>query len=173
MARLTKEQWEKAHADYEARGISLGEVARRYGVDVAAVSRRAKKEGWTQGKSQDLVKRKVNAVKELAAVEKESQDLPLTLRYTIDEAASERLQAEGITASFAAAIAKRGVQLAEKANADTLETLSRAHKNIAPQAQEKPATTVNVNQTQQQANLPTPLEVMARLVESAREDDAG
>ena len=173
MARLKEEEWEKARAEYEARGISLGEVARRYGVNVAAVSRKAKKEGWARGKSQDLVERKVKAVKELAAVEKESQDLSLTLRYTIDEAASEKLQAEGITASFAAAIARRGIQLAAKADAGDLESLSRAHRNITPQAQEKPSTTVNINQSQQQANIPTPLEVMARLVESAREDDAG
>ena len=31
MARLTSEQWEQARAEYEVRGVSLGEVARRFG----------------------------------------------------------------------------------------------------------------------------------------------
>ena len=37
--------WETIRAEYEA-GASMGELSRRHGVDKAAISRRAKKEGW-------------------------------------------------------------------------------------------------------------------------------
>ena len=55
MARLTSEQWEQARAEYEVRGVSLGEVARRFGVSQQAASKRARKEGWKQGKSCGVV----------------------------------------------------------------------------------------------------------------------
>ena len=48
MARLTSEQWEQARAEYEVRGVSLGEVARRFGVSQQAASKRARKEGRLQ-----------------------------------------------------------------------------------------------------------------------------
>lgn len=50
MARLTPEQWEQARAEYEVRGVSLGDIARRFGVSQQAASKRARKEGWKQGK---------------------------------------------------------------------------------------------------------------------------
>ena len=50
MARLTPEQWERARAEYEVRGVSLGDVAKRFGVATSSVSRRARAEGWMQGK---------------------------------------------------------------------------------------------------------------------------
>lgn len=49
MARLTPEQWEQARAEYEVRGVSLGDIARRFGVSQQAASKRARKEGWKQG----------------------------------------------------------------------------------------------------------------------------
>lgn len=45
MARLTDRQWEQARAEYEVRGISLGEVAKSFGVATSSVSRKAKAEG--------------------------------------------------------------------------------------------------------------------------------
>ena len=54
MARLTPEQWERARAEYEVRGVSLGDVAKRFGVATSSVSRRARAEGGMQGKMQDL-----------------------------------------------------------------------------------------------------------------------
>ena len=49
MARLKAEQWEQARAEYEVRGVSLGDIARSLKVATSSVSRRAKAEGWTQG----------------------------------------------------------------------------------------------------------------------------
>lgn len=76
MARLSVEQWERARAEYEVRGVSLGEVAKAFGLATSSVSRRARAEGWTQGKMQDLIERKVAAAKEMQAVETQMQDLP-------------------------------------------------------------------------------------------------
>jgi hypothetical protein len=56
--------WETIRAEYEA-GSSMGELSRRYGVDKAAISRRAKKEGWTQDITQAvnrLTEAKVNGL---------------------------------------------------------------------------------------------------------------
>lgn len=59
MPRLTQDQWGDARAMREA-GASLSEVAERIGVDRAAVSRRAKKEGWGDGADiADAIRKKV------------------------------------------------------------------------------------------------------------------
>ena len=61
MPRLNKDQWEEARALRET-GVSLSEVAARMGVDRAAVSRRAKREKWSDGSDiQDEVRRRVAA----------------------------------------------------------------------------------------------------------------
>ena len=151
MARLTADQWEQARAEYEVRGMSLGDVAKRFGVATSSVSRRAKAEGWIQGKMQELAERKVAAVKELAAVETQTQDLPLRFQHTLQSVVQERLQAEGMLASLDVALATRAIALANQAtSAADIETLSRARKNLAP-AQQAPTqqTTVTVNQQAQ------------------------
>lgn len=151
MARLTADQWEQARAEYEVRGVSLGDLAKRYCVATSSVSRKAKAEGWVQGKMQDLADRKVAAVKALAEVETQTQDLPLRLQYTLQSVVRERLQAEGMLASLDVALASKAITLAHQAtSAADIETLSRARKNLAP-AQQAPAqqTTVTVNQQAQ------------------------
>lgn len=152
MARLKAEQWEQARAEYEVRGVSLGDIARSLKVATSSVSRRAKAEGWTQGRMQGLVGRKVAAIKELSEVETQTQELPLRLQYTMDSVVRERLQAEGLLASLDVALAGKAIALAQKAtSAGEIETLSRARRNLAPQTSDR-GTTVNVNQ--QQAQVP-------------------
>ena len=56
--------WETIRAEYEA-GASMGELSRRHGVDKAAISRRAKKEGWLTDLSEVVNRRaeaKVNGI---------------------------------------------------------------------------------------------------------------
>ena len=56
--------WETIRAEYEA-GSSMGELSRRHGVDKAAISRRAKKEGWLTDLSEVVNRRaeaKVNGI---------------------------------------------------------------------------------------------------------------
>ncbi len=76
MGRLTQEQWEQARAEYEVRGISLGEIAKAFGVATSSVSRKATAEGWTQGKMQGLVQKKVACIKDLQEVETKSKTCP-------------------------------------------------------------------------------------------------
>lgn len=147
MARLSEDQWQAAKAEYEVRGISLGDVAKKFGVNVSSVSRRAKSEGWIQGQMQELAARKVAAVKEMAAVEMQTQELPLRMRHTLQTVVQERLQAEGMLASLDIALADRAIALAMEATSpDDIETLSRARKNLAPVHAPAPQTNVTVTQ---------------------------
>lgn len=145
MARLTPEQWEQARAEYEVRGLSLGEVARRFGVSDVAVGKRARKDGWAQGKSSALVDKKVSAIKELYEVEQESSDLPEPVRTTIDDVVRERLEAEHMLVQLDKALMlKAHAILAKVDKPEEWETMTRGRRNLAPQ-QER-GTTVNVSQ---------------------------
>ncbi len=177
MARLKPEQWEQARAEYEVRGVSLGDVAKCFDVATSSVSRRARAEGWVQGKMQDLAERKVAAVKELAAVETQTQDLPLRFQHTLQSVVQERLQAEGMLASLDVALAAKAITLANQASSpDEIEALSRARKNLAP-AQQAPAqqTTVTVNQQQAQSAAMSPRDALAEIVRQSDEviEDGG
>ena len=174
MARRKAEQWEQARAEYEVRGVSLGDIARSLKVATSSVSRRAKAEGWTQGRMQGLVGRKVAAIKELSEVETQTQELPLRLQYTMDSVVRERLQAEGLLASLDVALAGKAIALAQKAtSAGEIETLSRARRNLAPQTFDR-GTTVNVNQQQAQVPVhvlpPAPPEPQTALRRALRGD---
>jgi len=46
MARLSKETWERLKADYVTGAYTLELLAKKYGINKAAISRRAKKENW-------------------------------------------------------------------------------------------------------------------------------
>ena len=169
MARLTVEQWEQARAEYEIRGISLQEVGDRFGVDRAAVSRKAKKEGWIQGKNHGVVEKKVAAIKALADANAECHALPVTFQTTIDVVVRERLQAEGMIARLDFAIAQRGIEMARMAGRpEELEILSRASRNIRPQVHPQGATTtVNVTQSQRQSVPCSPYEAVAEIIQQA------
>jgi hypothetical protein len=59
MPRLSRETWADIRAEREA-GASFGELANRFGVDKAAIVRRAKAEGWGDGKDvAEIIRRKV------------------------------------------------------------------------------------------------------------------
>jgi len=58
MPKLSRDDWEKIRAEREA-GLSFGLLASRYGIDKAAIVRRAKAEGWGDGTDvAELVRRK-------------------------------------------------------------------------------------------------------------------
>ena len=48
---VARYDWETIRAEYEA-GATMGELSRKHGVNKAAISRRAKKEGWIQDSSE-------------------------------------------------------------------------------------------------------------------------
>lgn len=86
-----------------------------------------------QGKMQDLAERKVAAVKALAEVETQTQDLPLRFQHTLQSVVKERLQAEGMLASLDVALATKAIALANQATkADELETLSPGTEEPCP-----------------------------------------
>jgi DNA-binding MurR/RpiR family transcriptional regulator len=58
MPKLSRDTWKQIRAEREA-GLSFGLLASRYGVDKAAIVRRAKAEGWGDGTDvAELVRRK-------------------------------------------------------------------------------------------------------------------
>jgi hypothetical protein len=60
MPRLTQDQWATVKAEREV-GASISGLATKYGIDKAAISRRAKAEGWGDGTDvADVIRRKVN-----------------------------------------------------------------------------------------------------------------
>ena len=164
MARLTTEQWEQARAEYEVRGVSLGEVARRFGVSDVAVGKRARKEDWAQGKSSDLVEKKVCAIKELCEAERQSSDLAQTIRTTIDDVVRERLEADHMLAQFDRALSARGIAILQSvATPEEWETMTRGRRNMTP-AREPAQTTVNVTQQQAQTVPLSPRDALGELL---------
>lgn len=157
MARLTGEQWEQAKAEYEVRGVSFGDISKRFGVNVSSVSRRAKAEGWTQGKMQGLAERKVNVLKELAQVETQTQDLPLRFQVTLDDVVKERLEADRLLVRFDKSLLLKAQGILEGVKTpEEWETMTRGRRNLAP-LQER-GTTVNVSQqaSAQATSVPAP-----------------
>jgi hypothetical protein len=61
MPRLTQDQWETVRAEREASGAPFRELAAKHGVSDAAIVKRAKAEGWSDGQDiQDAIRRKVS-----------------------------------------------------------------------------------------------------------------
>jgi hypothetical protein len=176
MPRLTQEQWERARAEYEVRGVSLYALAKAYGVTHRAVAKRAVSETWERGKSSILVTRKVAAVKEIQAVDAESSILSDTYRHTIDTVVREQLEEAGAIAELGRAIAKKGLEILRKIESPTeLETLARVKRSLTPPPAPAKSgdTTVNVQAqatpavaAREPAPLMTPedLETMRRLL---------
>jgi len=179
MARLSAAQWEKVRADYEVRGISIREAARKFGVSDVAVGKKARAEAWIQGKSSHLVERKVSALKEIANIDEESSQFSKVEQMTIDKVARERLRAEGILAELDVALGRKAIALlAATESPDDVETLSRVRRNIAPvQPKTASETTVNVNQAQQQGQAQiqalSPRDALAELVRRSQAIEAG
>jgi transposase-like protein len=177
MPRLTAEQWERARAEYEVRGVSLKSIAKKYGITLPAVSARAKAQGWTQGKTKPLADRKVAAIKELIAVEEETKPLPLVQKYTLDTVVREQLEESAAVAALGRAIANKGLEILKKVESPLeWETMTRGKRNLAPPP--APAkggdTTVNVQATAQSqaAALPPPQE-MPEVVDTLRKALSG
>lgn len=75
MAAACRYNWETIRAEYEA-GATMGELSRRHGVDKAAISRRARGEGWTRdvsGAVDRLTDAKVNGIVNTADPQKKAE----------------------------------------------------------------------------------------------------
>ena len=114
MARLTDAQWEKVRVDHEVNGMSFSELERKYGVNNSNISRRAKKEGWNQTETQNLITATVENEKEKLALRRETQKLNAETQRAVQEAVFDRLAFElQSNADFQAARDKARALLAE------------------------------------------------------------
>jgi hypothetical protein len=177
MPRLTTSQWEQARGEYEVRADrTLTGIAEQFGVDRAAVSRRAKAEDWQRGKHHGIVERKLAIVKENLAIDAESHSLGVAHQKLIDKVLLERLQEVGAVAALGRAIALKGMEILKKVETpDEWETMTRGKRNLTPPpvAPAKSGdTTVNVQANAQAAvaheppprPLPEAIETMRRLL---------
>jgi len=94
MARLTADEWDEIRAAYEVHGDSFGVLAERWSVSKSSISRKAKKQGWVQGKMQHLVEKKANAIKELKSIRNETQHLKQHHATAFEQAVEFRLRNE-------------------------------------------------------------------------------
>ena len=53
------DQWEKAKAYFESGELSLGEIAKKTGIDKSQISRKSKIQQWESGKNADYIAAKV------------------------------------------------------------------------------------------------------------------
>ena len=95
-----QEIWLAAQADYEIGGKSMSEIARQYGISKAAVSAKAKEQGWEKNKIERSVSEKSNAIIALAKVNQETeQKLNNVERAVFDRVVADdvsfRLQSDG------------------------------------------------------------------------------
>ena len=77
MSAVRRYDWETIRAEYEA-GATMGDLSRRHGADKAAISRRARKEGWTQdvsGAVDRLADAKVNGIVNTVDPQKKAEAL--------------------------------------------------------------------------------------------------
>ena len=85
MARLSAEQWTMARADFEIAGMSVTEIAQKYGCAKSAVSMKAKAQSWELNKTEQAVSDKSKAIMQLARIEQETeQRLSATERAVFD-----------------------------------------------------------------------------------------
>jgi hypothetical protein len=72
-----------------------------YGVNVSNVSRKARKEGWIQGKTQHLINEKLKNLYVLAEIELQTQHLSATYKKVFNQVVEERLIAAGVVKNHA------------------------------------------------------------------------
>lgn len=166
MARLTADQWGQARVAYEARGASLKELAKAFGIGVTALSRRIRAESWTRDQGRALEVHKAEALRELAEAEQRNETLSAPCREALEEAVRERAEAECALARFDQALIRRGLELLQGVEEPAQwELLTRGRRNLHPD-RERQGTTVNVSQQQaQQARqtVLTPREALAEI----------
>jgi hypothetical protein len=177
MSRLPRDQWVAARAEYEVRADrTLTAIAEQFGVDRAAVSRKAKIEGWQRGKCHGLVERKIALAKENLVVDAETHALGDTHQALVDRVVREQLEEAGAVARLGVAIARKGLEILRNVETpEELEIMARAKRHLTPPPAPSKSgdTTVNVQANAQAAvaahepaplPMPEALESMHRLL---------
>lgn len=151
MPRLTQGDWDDIRARYEVAGESVSSLAKEFDINHAAISRRAKAEGWKQAGYHEVTTRKVNAVKEIAKIEEEKSQLPIKHQRLIDNLSRKELEAQDIGADLKAAILLKSKDLLSNVTeSHQVLTLAKTHSELLrqPQAQTQVAV-INGGQDQQ------------------------
>lgn len=158
MAKLTESQWECLRADYEVRVLSFSELSKKYGVGKATISDRKRKDfengdDWQQGKTEHVIQKKVNAIKELKETERLTEQFKPNEIEAINYEVSVRLAREKIFVDSALKnqeLANKYLKLCEEATgAVDLEDLNK-HSQITARNKEtvlgkQPTTAIQVN----------------------------
>lgn len=149
MARLTDQQWQLVQNDYETQGLSLSQLSDKHGVHKSNISKRAKKENWQQGKTQHLVAKKKNAIKELHETQQQTQHLNATEQMAIDVAVKEQLEAEAIfidAAKYNQIVANELLQDSDELSMTMIDTHSRlTNRNKETVLGKQPDTAIQIN----------------------------
>ena len=152
-------KWEKARALFET-GSTLADIKKVIGIDKAAVSRRAKDDGWIKGKNQPLIDKEVQARQALKEVEAEKSTKKSTELAVVDAAVEKRLRQLQFFETAHTLVANTTVQkIRADGTAMSYQDLNAA-ANVITKAQEgvlgkTPDTVINNSNTQQTAILPS------------------
>ena len=156
MARLTKDAWESLKAEYATGAYTLQELAKRYGISHAAISKRIKKEKWGKLDSEESIdiveKKKVTKSYEnkVTKVTKKLQINKTKFDNAIDRLAEIKQKAE----DNALKILNKSSEMIEVCEgADDLEKHARINKNIVD-AHFKQNNQINI-QNNQNVAIPT------------------
>ncbi|OPH36722.1 hypothetical protein [Moraxella lacunata] len=147
MAKLTPKQWELARADYEIHGLSYSDLVKKYGMSRGSISKRANDEQWQQGKNEQLITKKVNAIIELQKTEQQIEQLEPLVQKSIDSEVALRLARENLFIDSALKNQQRANELLEMA--DDLAQLNQ-HSQITARNKEtvlgkNPDTAIQIN----------------------------
>jgi len=72
------------------------QLIKKYDIAKSSLSKRINKDGWVKAKSEPLIERQVNAVKELRETAQESEQLGKPLANAVRQEVDRRLRLEGI-----------------------------------------------------------------------------
>ncbi len=149
MARLTPAQREQARNDYEVHNMGIREIARKWNVSPATVSSWAKSDEWEQGKTEHLIEKKKNAIKDLYETEQQTKHCSASVQLSINNEVQKRLEAEQIfvdAAKYNQMVANELLQNSEELSMTTLDTHSRlTHRNKETVLGKQPDTAIQIN----------------------------
>ncbi len=148
MARLTKEQWLDARADYEVRCLDNCAIAARHGVSETAVRKAAIRDGWIFGKSSSIVDKSVKAIKDMVAASSESSNLSSSALAAVSDEVQFRLDNDKDMAAIQAKANKMLRAVDTPAAALQLMALTVKHREARLGKSPDTAIQINTNGTQ-------------------------
>ena len=158
-------KWERAQALFETGSI-LADIKKVVGIDKAAVSRRAKADGWVKGKNQPLVDKEVQARQALKEVELEKSKKKSTEVDVVDAAVTKKLHQLQFFETAHILVANTTVQKIRADGTSMSYQDLNAAANVITKAQEgilgkTPDTVINNTNASQTVINPTPEQLRA------------